>query len=535
MGQQHHDCGADFTGYFHNSVHYRIPVLNKDQQQQQDLMADILSFKYDPLGFVMYAYPWGKKGTPLEKMTQPRRWQIEEFENIREKLEHNRGLIRLGLEPGAIYVAVSSGRGPGKSAFLAMLDGWFMSCWIGGTEIKTANTETQLRSRTMAEQGKWHTMMINAHWFDKTSMRLVPKKWFAELVREQLKIDTQYYYCEGQSWSDENPDAFAGAHSQIGMMVQYDEASGIPDSIWVVTDGFFTDLAECRLWVVISNPRRNTGRFYDCFHKDKHLWMTRYVDSRTVEGIDLKVYQRIADKYGEDHDVTRVEVKGEFPRTGSNQFIGVDDCYDAAERELLQDYQAPKIMGGDIARYGDDECVIRFRQGRDGRTHRVYRWKGENTMTTATKIANIIEKEKPDAVFIDGGGVGGGVVDRLHQLGYNVIEVQSGGSAEDKEMYLNKRAEMAGEARAWLQNGGCIANDGLFIQDAVSFEYEVTLKGQIKLETKESMKKRGVPSTNDFDAFALTFAQPVASIELIRRRSDLNIGRAIVDYDILGL
>ncbi|MFK5283926.1 hypothetical protein ACI3PL_30545, partial [Lacticaseibacillus paracasei] len=71
-----------------------------------------------------------------------------------------------------------------------------------------------------------------------------------------MKMDTQYYYVDAQSWSAENPDAFAGAHSQIGMMVQFDEASGIPDPIWQVTEGFFTDMAPLRLWLAISNPRR---------------------------------------------------------------------------------------------------------------------------------------------------------------------------------------------------------------------------------------------------------------------------------------
>ena len=77
----------------------------------------------------------------------------------------------------------------------------------------------------------------------------------------------------------------------------------------------FTDLAPLRLWIAISNPRQTSGRFYDCFHKDRAFWHTKTIDSRTVEGIDGAVYQRIADKYGEDHDVTRVEVKGEFPKS----------------------------------------------------------------------------------------------------------------------------------------------------------------------------------------------------------------------------
>jgi hypothetical protein len=498
-------------------------------------MIDLLQYQHDPEGFVRYAFPWGKKGTPLEKMDGPRTWQVDEFKRIADHLALDAEKQRIGLPPSPVYLAISSGRGIGKSAWLSMLDLWVMSCWVGSTTIVTANTETQLRSRTMAELGKWHTMAINSHWFDKSSTSLRPAKWFGETVQQQLKIDTQYYYVDAQSWSEENPDAFAGAHSQIGMMVQFDEASGIADKIWQVTEGFFTDLAPLRLWLAISNPRRNTGRFFECFHKDRAFWQTRHVDSRTVDGVDHGVYDRIVEKYGEDHDVTRVEVKGEFPRTGSNQFIGREVVEIASTRESQPDEGAPLLMGIDVARYGDDESVIRMRKGRDARTFPVFRYKGLSTMDLASSAAALIEKFNPHAVFVDGGGVGGGVVDRLKQLGYRVIEVQSGERASDTEKYLNKRAEMWGEMREWLMFG-YIDRDDRLIDDLTGPEYDIALKGQIKLETKDSMKKRGLASPDDADALALTFAERIAhtDIHLVNRHSRMNGRMAQMDYDVFS-
>ena len=501
-------------------------------QKEQDLIEKILEFKYDPLGFVLYAFPWGVKNTPLQKFKGPRTWQVQEFEKIKTHMEQDKFRKQMGLGPLVLYLAISSGRGPGKSAFLAMLDCWFMSCWIGGTNIVTANTETQLRSRTMAELGKWHGMMINKHWFEKSSMSLKPAKWFAELLNQQLGMDTQYYYTEAQTWSEENPDAFAGAHSQVGMMVQFDEASGIPDPIWPVTDGFFTDLSDFRLWVVISNPRRNTGHFFESFHKNRDQWQHLYIDSRTVEGVDAAVYQRIADQYGEDHDVTRVEVKGQFPRTGSNQFIGRELVEDAALREVDPDDGAPLLMGVDVARFGDDASVIRFRKGRDARSFAPARFKGLNTMELATETANLIDKFNPDAVFVDGGGVGGGVVDRLKQLGYRVIEVQSGEKADDPEKYLNKRVEMWGEMRDWLVYG-MIDDYQQLIDDLTGPEYELHIKGQLKLEPKDKMKKRGLRSPDEADALALTFAQPVARIDMnVLKRRRMGNQFAQTEYNI---
>jgi hypothetical protein len=501
--------------------------------QEQELIESIFSFKYDPYGYVMYAFPWGVKGTPLEKFKGPRGWQIEQFKKIRNHLIVDGERQKIGLQPTPLYLALSSGRGIGKSALLAMLDMWVASCWPGSTSIITANTEAQLRSRTLAELGKWHTMAINRHWFEKSAMSLRPAKWFGQLLEDQLRMDTQYYYVEGQSWSDENPDAFAGAHSQVGMMVQYDEASGVSDSIWQVTEGFFTDLAPLRLWIVISNPRRNTGRFFDCFHKDVDYWSCVNIDSRTVEGVDGGVYQRIADKYGEDHDVTRVEVKGQFPRTGSNQFIGRELVNDATNRDVSPDTTSPLLMGVDVARFGDDSSVIRFRRGRDARSIKPHKFKGLDTMELVNEVAALIDKYNPDAVFVDGGGVGGGVVDRLKELGYRVIEVQSGSKPHDPDKYLNKRVEMWGDMREWLMYG-VIDDDPQLADDLTGPEYSIDMKGRVKLETKDQMKKRGLPSSDEADALGLTFAEPVAGGAL-RVSNKRRYGRELVadsDYNV---
>ena len=502
---------------------------------EQDLITTLLGFRYDPEGFVRYAFPWGVKGTPLERVEGPRTWQLDEFKRIQDHLLLDQEKARIGLPGSPLYLAISSGRGIGKSAWLSLLDRWVASCWIGSTTIGTANTETQLRSRTMAELGKWQVMAINRHWFEKSSMSMRPASWFVELVQNQLKMDTQYYYVDAQSWSAENPDAFAGAHSQIGMMVQFDEASGIPDPIWQVTEGFFTDMAPLRLWLAISNPRRNTGRFFDAFHKDRAFWDARYVDSRTVEGVDKAVYQRIADKYGEDHDVTRIEVKGQFPRTGSNQFIGREVVSYAAERDLVPDDGAPLTMGIDVARFGDDESVFRFRRGRDARSIKPMRFRGKDTMALATEAATAIERLKPDAVFVDGGGVGGGVVDRLKMLGYRVIEVQSGEKASDEEQYINKRVEMWGHLREWLVHG-CIDNDEALIDDLTNPEYAVDLKGRLKLESKDSLKKRGLSSPDDGDALALTFAEQVSRLDTATARARHRGSNMVaqMEYDVYG-
>ena len=477
---------------------------------EQKLLERVLSFKYDPLGFVQYIFPWGQEGKPLERFEGPRRWQREDLLLIADHLEEDRELQRLGLSPRPLYLARSSGRGPGKSALLSMLNLWMASCWMGATGIVTANTEAQLRTRTMAELGKWHTMMLNRHWFEKSAMALRPATWFKNLVEDQLGIDTQYYYVEGQTWSEDNPDAFAGAHSQIGMMLTFDEASGISDPIWNVSEGFFTDLAPLRLWIAISNPRQTSGRFYDCFHKDRAFWHTKTIDSRTVEGIDSAVYQRIADKYGEDHDVTRVEVKGEFPKSGEDTVISLGLVEAAVGREVEMT-QAKQIWGLDVARFGMDRTVLIKRQGNVVLEKPLW-WRGKDLMQTAGKITAMYEglpsHLRPDWIVVDSIGLGSGVVDALRQnnipvRGVNVSEAPSVG-----DRFMRLRDDLYWRMREWFEAMNCRLPEGCddLIAELVMPRYEYRQNGKIKVETKQELKKRLGRSPDLSDALMLTFA-----------------------------
>ena len=119
---------------------------------------------------------------------------------------------------------------------------------LGNMTIVMANTEQQLRSRTWAELGKWLTLAINSHWFAKTATTIRPAPWFDEALKKDLKIDTGYYYAQAQLWLEESPDAFAGVHSNYGILLIMDEASGIPGSIYSVSEGFFTEPTPDRFW-----------------------------------------------------------------------------------------------------------------------------------------------------------------------------------------------------------------------------------------------------------------------------------------------
>lgn len=506
---------------------------------EQSLMATVWEpqIAENPYRFVMFAFPWGKKGTPLESKTGPRQWQKAKLLAIAEHIVENKRRMAAGKTPVVFKDATVSGRGVGKSSLVAWLILWQMSCNIGSTTIVTANTEQQLKSRTWAELGRWHAMAINGHWFERTALTLRPEPWFEEALKRDLKIDSGYYYAQAQLWSEETPDAFAGAHNPHGMLVLKDEASGIPESIWKVTEGFFTEPDLHRYWMAFSNGRRNTGAFFECFHRNRNFWRRTHIDSRTIEGTDKAVYDRIIEQYGEDSDTARVEVKGEFPRQGDKQFISRELVDMAVTRELQNDPGAALVMGVDVARFGDDSTIIRWRQGRDARSLPAVKVKSMDNMEVAALVAAWIEKTNPDAVFIDAGN-GTGVIDRLRQLKYQIHEVWFGAKSTSPE-WANKRTEMWADLREWL-GGGCIDDDQDLLTDLTAPEYKFQGAGDKQmLESKEEMKRKGFSSPDNGDALACTFAAKVARKDS-RSRPMLNAAQTgyrqarNVDYRMFG-
>lgn len=438
--------------------------------------------------FVLFAFPWGEG--ELAEFDGPDVWQKSIMDDLRDSL---------ALDPDAsVRLATSSGHGIGKTACVAWLILWAMSTRPHLSGVVTANTMSQLNTKTWRELALWHKRLINKHWF----------KWSATKFWHVDHPET--WFCAAVPNSEHNSEAFAGLHARYKLII-YDEASAIPDIIWEVTEGAMTDPRS--IWAVFGNPTKNVGRFRQCFEQDKKRWITRHVDSRTCKMTNKKEIQEWVDAYGEDSDFVRVRVRGVFPRTGSMQFISSD----IVDRAMLNDmpFEAycmlPVVLGVDVARYGDDKTVIVARQGRkvlDVRKYREY-----NTMQTAVAVVAAIKEFSAAVTFVDGNGLGAGVVDRLRMLGYEVIEVNAGESAHDDEIYYNKRAEMWGRMRDWLKLGTDLPADMDLRGALIGLEYDFDDKERVRLERKKDMKKRGLPSPDEGDALAHTFAEELGDLK----------------------
>ena len=450
-----------------------------------ELIQDIAKFYDNPLGFVRYVFPWGEGALKDQAIDT---WQEDTLKTIGDAVSNGATLEE------AVRIAIASGHGIGKTAFVSWIILWFISTRDFPQIVVTSNTANQLSAKTWRELAKWHRLAINKHWFEWTATKFYhkeyPDTWFASAI----------------PWSINNSEAFAGTHEKH-VLVIYDEASGIHDQIWEVTEGAMTTAGA--MWLAFGNPTKNTGRFRECFGKFKHRWITRQIDSREAKQASLKQIQQWVDDYGEDSDFVRVRVRGVFPRAGSNQFIGAD-IVESCRNYKAEGYQSlERLLGVDVARFGDDQSVIIKRQGR--KVSEPVKYRGLDTMALASRVVEQIDEYNPDAIFIDGVGVGGGVIDRVKQLrpSANIIDVIAGSTANDAAKYFNKRAEMWGLTRDYLKAGAELPIDNELLEELQAVEYGFSPKQQIQIEKKEDMKARGLSSPDVADALCLTFAEKV--------------------------
>ena len=474
------------------------------------------SCRFDPVRWSKAAWDWG--AGELADYDGPRDWQLDIFGQIKAHLQ----------DPATRYqplqISVASGHGIGKSACMGMVSNWAMSCWDDAKIVTTANTDGQLRTKTAPEIGKWFRMAITGHWFDVQTTS----------IKSKDPTRSESWRQDFIPWSEHNTEAFAGLHNKGKIiLVLFDEASKIADKVWEVAEGALTDEGTVIIWIVFGNPTRNSGRFRECFRRFRHRWVQRQIDSRTVPGTNKAFLQRLVDDHGEDSDIVKVRVRGQFPSQSAMQFISAEDADSARNRHLrAEQYKfAPKIIGVDPAWTGDDALEIVLRQGLYSRSLATLP-RNDNDVHVANLIARLEDEHQADAVFIDA-GYGTGIKSAGDVMGRAWRLIWFSGKPIDPG-YYNKRAEMWGTMKRWLKDGGAIdPSDEDLYQDLIGPETVARLDGKVLLESKEDMKGRGLPSPNKGDALALTFAEPVGKRVRFAGVGANNHHQVAVDYNPL--
>jgi len=302
----------------------------------------------------------------------------------------------------------------------------------------------------------------------------------------------------------DHPDALRGIYLD-GVIL--DEYANIKPELWggVIRPA----LSDREGWAVFIGTPKGQNQFYEMYqYADKSDGWYSCIYRADESGVLPN--DEIADMRAQMTEMEyRQELLCDFTASASDVVMPIDLVTDAAARETSADDVAgqPVVLGVDVARFGDDRTAICVRQGLLLREMRTYT--ELSTMDAASAVMACWTEFSPDAVFIDAGAMGAGVIDRLRQLGYSPTEVNFGGAAMEAERYANIRAEMYFKCRDWLEAGGAIGQDADLKTELSAAEYRFTGNGRIILEGKDKIKERMGKSPDLADALALTFAHPV--------------------------
>ena len=488
-------------------------------------IADALAeFYADPLGFVLFSFPWGEG--PLHGETGPDENQREFLDSLGAEIK-KRGFDGVNTVM-PILMNESSGHGTGKSAMGAWLAWFILSTRPGSIGTVTAGTSTQLEERTWAAIQWWGNLCITKHWFDIQSRGIYHKK------------DPENWKVLAQTCKEENAQSFAGQHARKSTSwYLFDEASEVPAGIWTTAMGGLTDGEP--MFFAWGQCVRNTGRFYEvCFGSQSARWNGRRVDSRTSRFTNKTLIEEWLGDYGEDSDFFRVRCMGMPPSASELQYIDRVRVDEARKRTITDSLEDPLIAGFDVSGGGKAWNVIRFRRGLNMNVREPIRIAGEKDPDRSQRVAicaELLRDERPEfrlaALFVDA-AFGAPIVTTLNAMGYDrAFEIGFGGQSPDPLHTANVRAYMYSKMKDCILRGALPPkDDNLAAQICLPGYHFMRGSSKLVIESKADIQKRGEKSPDDADALALTFAREVAPLPKQQPRSQYDLNRNY--YDQVG-
>lgn len=429
-------------------------------------------------------------------------------------------IILLGVEKAirgeaSRKISIASGHGIGKTAALSWIILWFLFVNYNSQVPCTAPTADQMYDVLWKELNLWITKMPEGikgqyDWGkDHIRMRESPETWFAR----------------AKTSSKENSEALAGVHAEHVLTIA-DEASGVEERIFNTAEGAWTsgDI----LVILISNPTRTEGYFFDTHHKLKANWQTVQFSSIDSPVVDREYEANIAERHGRDSQEYGIRVLGKFPNEGGMDDSGYVSLYADAEINVQVDFgeltkfHGTVVMGVDPAGEGDDKTSFYLRD--HTKAKKLHEERISNPRGIAEKILTFMEKYKIIGfnVVVDSFGVGADVAKEVALISKGTVNVYSVNVGElpdmesDQELYSNKRAEMYYKQRIWFKSGGEMVEDNNTKEELKTIKFKRNTKGKIQIMPKNDMKKKyGYKSPNDADAFALTFLRHIPSLNQI--------------------
>ncbi len=446
----------------------------------------------------------------IEAASKIREWRERPHQMVRELFKAEPDIWQqeaLERFPSSPRLAMKACKGPGKTTVLAWL-GWnFLLTrphpMCGATSITGAN----LKSNLWTELARWHSKSdLLQHVFEQTKTEI-----FAKEHPRTWKLEARTWPADGDATQIGN--ALAGIHAAYVLWL-LDEMGDYPDAIMPTCEGIFAGNPIEAHIVGAGNPTKLSGPLYRACTIASDIWVVIEItadpdDPRRTPRVSVEHAREQIKQYGRESPWVLVNIFGRFPPSSLNSLIGPDEVREAMRR-MYRDYQignAPRVLGVDVARYGDDQSVIAPRNGIQ--MHPMKKYRNLNSTQGAGQVSRFWADWQADGCFVDDtGGFGAGWIDQLHQLGRAPIPVQFSGKAHDAR-YFNKRTEMAFDFVEWIKAGGALVEDANLLAALTQTTY--TFKGdKLILEPKELVKiKLGGSSPDEMDASMMTFAEPI--------------------------
>ena len=399
------------------------------------------------------------------------------------------------LARGHTRIAIRSCHGPGKTALAAWVIVWFSNTRAPFKLACTAPSAPQLFDALYPEIIKWLDRLPSA-WRDL---------WTVTSDHITLKSNPECFITARTSRS-ETPEALAGLHSDNVMLV-VDEASGVPEPVFEAASGSMSSAGAITL--LIGNPTRSSGFFWKAFMLERDRWFCLKVGFTDSPRVTADFAEEIAGRYGADSNAYRVRVLGEFPLADADTLIPAELVDSAMLRDVAIDHSEPELWGCDVARFGTDASVLIKRRGNVvTEMPRSFHQLDTMMLAGAIKAEWDAQIQKPALICIDVIGIGAGVVDRLNEQGLPILGVNVSESPSTTGRYSRLRDELWVRAKEWLGTRAVrLPRHERLRDDLVAPRYSFLSDGRLKVEDKNAMRARGLPSCDYADALNLTFCQ----------------------------
>ena len=423
-------------------------------------------------------------------------------------------------------VAVKSGNGLGKGFCASVAVLWFLHSHDPAIVLSTAPTFRQVRHVLWRQIRRLHRPVAGV-----LGGKMLDTRW--ELADDRYAMGL----------SAESADQFQGFHSD-NMLIVVDEAEGVSDEIYEGIEAVMTS-SEPRL-LLIGNPTTVSGAFRRAFYEERKLYYPITISALESPNVDVdkdenqkpwpglttaKWVDERKETWGVDNPIYRARVLGEFPDQGEDTLFNLTQIEQATQLVLSESTgpgshagadvieggnnpaDAEVVLAVDVARFGSDRSVILRRRG--NRVEEIRTFQKLDTMELTGWVIAAIKEFSPNRVVIDEIGVGAGVVDRLKEEGHAVRGVNVARRAREDNTFANLRGEGFWRLRDLFATGGIsIPADNQLIGELAALRYSYDSRGRILMESKEAMRRRGLPSPDKADALMLAFLEPVDRVRL---------------------